>query len=132
MQDRVFLTNPRVGGLIVEVSPFAFTSELVLYQFAGGVVTLPNNATSYIVVDKTTMLAGWDSALGDPNKMYLDRYETNHKQITKVVRLHNVPLDGGGAVFGVILTSPTSGESYLLSVDDTAGPGLGVTKLDPL
>jgi hypothetical protein len=132
MQDRVFLTNPRVGGLIVEVSPFSFTSELVLYQFAGGVVILPNNATIYIVVDKTTLQAGWDSALGDPNKVYLDYYETNHSQITKVVRLHNAPLDGGGAVFGVILTSPTSGESYLLSVDDTAGAGLGTVNLTML
>ena len=129
MQDRVFITNPRIGGLVVEVSPFSFTSDLVLYQFAGGVVTLPNNTASYIVVDKTTLQAGWEATLGNPNKMYLDYYVANSKQITKVVRLHNAPLDGGGAVFGIILTSSTSGDKYLLSIDDTAGEGLGTINL---
>ena len=94
MQDRVFITNPRIGTLQVEVSPFAFIWDTTLHQFPGGVVTLPNNAKTYVVINIATLVSTTTATPGNSSYLYLDCYVTNHQKITQTIRLSNGPVSG--------------------------------------
>jgi hypothetical protein len=106
MQDKVFLTTPRIGTLQVEVSPFAFIWDTTLHQFPGGVVNLPDNAASYVVIDTATMQADVEADLNNTTALYLDYFIANHGQITKVVRIITQVLTTGDSGVSAGIGSP--------------------------
>jgi hypothetical protein len=100
VQDKVFKTNPIVGTLKVEIAPFVVSFPSGDYHYQGGVVTLPNDSTRYVVVRKSDMLA---MSVGSPDQsayIYLAEYVTRKGAIVRVNNFENGPSEG--SVNGVL------------------------------
>lgn len=100
MQDNVFKTNPIVGTLKVEIAPFVVSFPSGDYHFQGGVVTLPDNSTRYVVVRKSDMLAMSVASPDQSPYIYLAEYVTRKGAIVRVNNFDNGPSEG--AVNGVL------------------------------
>lgn len=99
MSKNRYYANPvyHQDRLTFKIDPFEFVTTTGVVQYGGGTVSVTDNSSGYVIVDKTTGAAAYTTTAGTANKLYLVKVASSGGSAGVITYFDNAPFDADGS-----------------------------------